>query len=341
MSAIKLTHVFNGEGIDNLTSVHAFLHSLAGPTVFHFNGQKTGQTRVITTLLHGNEPSGFKALYHLLKQNFKPKYNTQIIVASVVAAATEPEFSHRMLPGKRDLNRCFAAPYTDLQGKLAESIRDYITSLSPEFVIDIHNTSGSGPAFAVVTENSQLHMALASYFCYRQIWTDISLGSLMECQFGCPVITIEGGGCQDEAADKTVLQGLINLLNSETISQQHLMQTLKHPRRVELMAEATLTYHDTIDRDADVTILPSIEKYNFGTTQAGTLLGFIKSNTFSSLKLDDHSDITRFFAIDQQCLKTLKNLNMFMITSRIDIAKSDCLFYFVEADEPHNPPFLT
>ncbi|WP_372770663.1 succinylglutamate desuccinylase/aspartoacylase family protein [Pseudoalteromonas sp.] len=332
MTAINLSHVFDNHKVDNHITVHEFLRSLSGPTVFHFKGRKTGKTRIITTLLHGNEPSGIKALFQLFKQGFKPMFNTQIIVASVTAAKTEPEFSHRMLPGKRDLNRCFSPPYHDVQGKLAESIKDYITSLGPEFVLDIHNTSGSGPAFAVVTETSEQHLAIASYFCYRQILTDISLGSLMECDFNCPVITIEGGGCQDEEADLTVYQGLVNLLSSENIEQQHSMQTLKHPRRFELKQGVNLVYGDSPNPYADITILPNIEKYNFGVTQAGTLLGYMKSDSFEQVMLDDGSNISTFFSIKQQRLTTKKSLNMFMITTRPDIAKNDCLFYFVVAE---------
>ena len=46
-----------------------FLHQLKGLTIFDVQGKDISRTRVITTLIHGNEPSGFIALHHWLMEN--------------------------------------------------------------------------------------------------------------------------------------------------------------------------------------------------------------------------------------------------------------------------------
>ena len=50
----------------------------------------------------------------------------------------------------------------------------------PEAVIDLHNTSGSGPSFGVCTHMDRQHDALVSLFTQRLIVSNLGLGALME-----------------------------------------------------------------------------------------------------------------------------------------------------------------
>ena len=111
MTAIQLHHWHNPASAEVANSHHTFLAQLPGPTVIHVDGEDRARTRVIVTLLHANEPSGLKAIHQLLRQGIKPVVNLKLFIVSVGAAKTPPLFTHRMLPGKRDLNRCFRAPY--------------------------------------------------------------------------------------------------------------------------------------------------------------------------------------------------------------------------------------
>lgn len=86
------------------------------------------------------------------------------------------------------------SPYEDRPGKVAEEIVDLFEQYQPEAVLDIHNTSGHSPDFAVVTYESEPHEALVSLFCDRLVITDLRLGALMErSSRRCPVVTIECG----------------------------------------------------------------------------------------------------------------------------------------------------
>jgi predicted deacylase len=178
--------------------INDFLRNLPGPVAIHLVGRDPSRCRVLVTLSHGNEPSGLEAVHQLLLGGQQPAVNIVVILGGVAAAAAEPLFFHRMLPGKRDLNRCFSPPYDDEQGQLAQSILAHIRELQPESVVDLHNTSGSSPAFAVTVGDSPGQRELVGLFVERMIVTDLRLGSLMEQDFGCPVVTIEAGGSQDE-----------------------------------------------------------------------------------------------------------------------------------------------
>ena len=161
-------------------TVEEFLRGLGGPAALFIDGEDTSRTRALVTLLHGNEPSGVMGLFRWLQLRRKPRVNMLCIVASVTATLEPPLFSHRMLPRARDLNRCFRPPFDDAQGALAEEILEILHLHRPESIIDMHNTSGSGPAFGVCTFMDKEHDALVSLFTQRLIISKLRLGALME-----------------------------------------------------------------------------------------------------------------------------------------------------------------
>jgi predicted deacylase len=332
MTGLKLNHVheFDADLLGN--TVLQFLTNLGGPSVLHVKGKEHNKCRVIVTLLHGNEPSGLKAIHQLLHEGFVPQFDTKVIIASVVASLTEPSFTHRMLPGKADLNRCFSDHQKNLQSQLAAAISEQIREVSPEAVVDIHNTSGSGPAFSVSISNSPQHQALAAHFTHRLVYTDIRLGSIMEQDFGCPIVTIEAGGSHDDEADITALNGIKSFLSKHFVfTQTQALELLVNPRRLELMPSSTITYSTEAQKKFDITLRQDIERFNFKRAEKGTQLGWINQQGLSHFRLDkDHISVGHFFEVIGGRLLTKKTLTLFMVTSRTDIAKSDCVLYFAE-----------
>ena len=86
-----------------------FLQQLGGPAWFTVKGRDTSRRRVIVTLLHGNEPSGLKAVHALLSQEIVPATDLGILVAGRILPCVKT-LTHRYIPGERDLNRCFKPP---------------------------------------------------------------------------------------------------------------------------------------------------------------------------------------------------------------------------------------
>jgi hypothetical protein len=333
MSSIKLTHFHNPSKDELGQNAFELLLRLGGPSVIHINGKENSRCRVVVTLLHGNEPSGLKAIHALIQQGILPLTSLKIIVASVVAAHTEPVFSHRMLPGQRDLNRCFSDSTFDLQGQLAQAIAEQIIEFLPEAVVDLHNTSGSGPAFCVSTEDQPKYIALSSHFSRRVIHTDIRLGSIMEQDFACPIVTVEAGGAQDLDADNNALSGLKSFVTAQNVYEcQQDMEILHNPRRLEIHSDATICFADAPDPSKNITIFQDVEKLNFGVTQPSHVLGWINGKGLEHFHLDDSNQhVSTFFRLESGQLLTNCALKLFMVTTRADIAKSDCLFYFIEA----------
>jgi hypothetical protein len=321
-------------------NVDEFIDYLAGPACLFLDGDNSDRTRAFVTLLHGNEPSGLMALFRWLKSGQRPAVNTVCIVASVPAAAVKPRFSHRMLPDVRDLNRCFRPPFADEPGQLAEEILEILRMHHPEAVIDMHNTSGSGPAFGVCTHMDRQHDALVSIFTQRLIVSNLGLGALMDIsEHSYPTVTIEVGGRQDQEAHELAYEGLCRYFTASTVLDQGEtdwgLELLHDPLRLELNPGFPLTYAEQACSEHAVTLLPDIEHHNFGTVSPETQLGWtdgVPKRLFTALDAGGRCAVARLVRVEEGRLYPAQPLKLFMITTNAFIAQSDCLFYAVADD---------
>lgn len=318
-----------------------FLARLGGPSCLFFTGSDSTRTRVLVTLLHGNEPSGVMALRRFLLAKRQPAVNLLCIVASVHAAIKEPLFTHRMLPGVRDLNRCFRAPFDDEQGSLAKEILDLLRSHGPESVVDMHNTSGSGPSFGVCTHIDRQHDALASLFTRRLIISRIKLGALMEISdTRCPTVTVEVGGRQDAEAHELAFDGLQRYATSEQVfaaegGDDWGLELLDDPVRLELQEGVSLTYATSPQAGYDITLMPDIEHHNFGLVHRDTPLGWVQAapeKLFRASGASAGRPVSALVRATESTLFPAQTLKLFMITTNATIAQTDCLFYAVVDD---------
>ncbi|MDP2562328.1 succinylglutamate desuccinylase/aspartoacylase family protein [Psychrobium sp. 1_MG-2023] len=320
-----------------------FLLSLTCPTVIDIKGQDPSRCRVFTTLLHGNEPSGLIAIHRWLTnqgQQPVPLTNMRFIICSVEAATAKPLLSHRYLEGGKDINRCFTKPTPVDYGLRAALIKQAISEVSPELVIDLHNTSGSGPAFAVSPLLTSNVLALASYFCQTMILSGIHLGALMEQDFGCPIITIECGGSNDEQAHHVAYHGLKLISRCEDVNKPHQEKSIdiiSKPLRLTINDDVELAYSEHDEGFDGVTLKSTIEQFNYGSATQGQLLGWVDHLGLANLSLigDEGEDlISDYFCVKGNQLLCAKHLKVFMATTIAEIAKADCLFYLT-ADQ-HN-----
>jgi len=319
----------------------AFLRWMGGPTCIHLEGADQSRTRAFVTLLHGNEPSGTLALHRWLCSGRRPAVNVVCIVASVAAALETPLFTHRMLPRARDLNRCFRAPFDDAQGVLAEEILEILRIHHPEAVVDMHNTSGSGPSFGVCTHMDRQHDALVSLFTQRLIVNHLHLGALMELsEASRPTVTVEVGGRLDDEAHELAYEGLCRFFEEEAVlcpgDTDWGMELLLDPIRLELNENVTLTYAEEPHANYDITLKPDIEHHNFGGVTPDTLLGWAESSAnklFSAQDAGGRCAVSRLVRIANGELYPAQPLKLFMITNNAAIAHSDCLFYAISDDE--------
>lgn len=322
-----------------------FISWLGQPSAITIPGKDPTRVRFICTLLHGNEPSGTHAIHRWLQawQSNPTPPATQIIflLANIEASLLKPHFTHRQFPEGRDLNRCFSEPKKDAEGLLAANILAFIHQQQPEAILDLHNTSGAGPAFAVSTVLDTKHQTLASFFTNQMVFTDLKLGALMELgEHFTPTVTIECGGAHDETAHTLALAGLNRFLTAPDVfkgDQERLPITVfKHPLRLKVHPGGTISYQPPTQwsgvSNADLTLPTDAESLNYGPIGAGKKLGWLGQKGLSALTAQTPTGLEQihqyFLATPEHFLVTRQRLQLFMVTPRADIACSDCIFYF-------------
>ncbi len=316
-----------------------FLQRLRGPTCIELTGRDPSRCRALATLLHGNEPSGLLALYDVLRGGLRPAVNIICFIPSVGAATRPPTFSFRMLPERKDLNRCFTPPYGNTEvDRLALEMLDLLEAARPECVIDVHNTSGSSPSFGISTVMEARHGALISLFTQRMIVTDLRLGALMErTRDDMPIVTIECGGAEDHESTLLAGEGLSRYFTMNEVldsdPEAESLEFFHHPMRLELASSSGIAFGESPAPVKGVTLLPSVENYNFGHVGPDTLLGFVDGELADHLRVRDaegSNPVAKYFRQEQGRLYPSRKLKLFMVTTKAEIARKDCLFYLTE-----------
>lgn len=332
-----------------------FLLSLIGMTVIDIDGENSNEWRVISTLLHGDEPSGLIAIHRwLTTENSlpRPKTNIRIIISSVEAATHQHLFRHRYLPDGVDLNRCFnegsirssqdgANKMLDGYLQRAKLIETAIREVNPAAIIDLHNTSGNGPAFAVTTLITPNVLSITSYFCDTLILSDINIGAMMELNFSCPVVTIECGGGTDDQAHEVAYHGISSFAQCDShcaLPQDKAVQILYKPLRLVIKAQRKLSFSAHDEGYSGVTLRENIEQFNYGGCCDGLLLGWLDDNGLENLEMLNDQGINvidKYFKMVDNKLVCAANLKIFMASNKTDIARTDCLFYVVNNVNNH------
>lgn len=315
-----------------------FLRILEQPTWITLPGADKMRSRAIVTLLHGNEPSGLKAIHSLIKSGIEPATNLGIFIAGVNASLQPPLFSHRFLPEEQDLNRCFNPPYIHNQSKLAKAILDTLRDFSPEAIIDGHNTSAHSEPFAVASVDTIPVRQITCLFTRKLVIVNRKLGALIEPGPAiCPTITVEFGGFMEHRADVLAQETLETFARQKDLFDVDPLplQLLRHPLRLEIEPGYHVHYSSSVQDDADITLFNTIDQLNFSSVPAKTSLGWLGANGMNGLQvMNPKGDnlVHEFFAEDNGFLVTRQPLTLFMATTDPYIAQRDCLLYLC-ADE--------
>jgi len=329
----------------------SFLESLDGPAAWRVRGRDRSRTRMVTTLLHGNEPSGFIALHEWLQSGPEPAVDVVCVIANVEAARLHPAFTHRMVPGRRDMNRCFLGPFDDAEGRIARAILDLIDEVKPEALVDLHNNTGHNPVYAVGVDTTPEALGLCSIFGRHFIWSHLTLGALLEAVPSCPAVTIEVGKSGEEAANRAALDGLSRFVAAERlfakdggmapgvpVHDPEKVQVLTMPMRAMLEPGRRLVMSTVPHDDADLTMPDDLDRHNFEIVEKGSRIGWVRGDG-APLRLVDEDGRDRageYFERRGDELVVRSPFMPIMITVDAEVAASDCLFYVVHEHVAHD-----
>jgi len=318
------------------TAVEDFLRMLGRPTVIHVPGRDRTRCRAVATLLHGNEPSGVRAVHAWLRDGRAPAVDVRVFVAAIDAALAPPGFAHRALPGHRDLNRCFFPPYEGREARVAAGALARFREVRPEALIDLHNTTGHSPAYGVAPRVGAPERALVALFADRLVHNSLRLCALVEATaLEFPSVTIECGRAGNADADNVAREGLERFLQADRVgvADEAPLEVLVDPVRVAVRAGATLVFGDRPDPSVDLTVARDLDRHNFESLSPGTLIGWSgRPDRVWALEAhgaDGEEVSRRLFSIGDGVIRTRRDLIPIMMTVDPAIASSDCLFYAV------------
>jgi len=304
---------------------------LAGPSLINLKG-KTDEVLFISILLHGNEITGWEAMRNLLK-----KYQNEILprsiclfIGNVIAAGS----AQRVLAGQNDFNRIWKDG-NSAEHLLARKVLTKLSELNLFAAIDIHNNTGKNPHYGCINKLEPKFLYLATLFS-RTVVYFIKPDSVMSMAMSayCPAVTIECGQPGQARGTQHVLEYLEASL--------HLSHFPEHPissQDVDLFhTVATVRIPDDIsigfaDAEADVELLPDIDRLNFNEIPAGTAFGKVntgKNMVFDILDEQGRDASARFFEIHDGWILTRRQLMPSMLTLKLEIIKQDCLCYLME-----------
>lgn len=331
---IQAIHLDSAKDLQNDLgdSPDAWLKTLKQPTWITLTGKDTTRRRAIVTLLHANEPSGLKAIHKLFKRDLEPATNLGIFIASVEAALFPPAFSHRYLPNEMDMNRCFDDTGQSNQHQLARNFVRLLRDFAPEAVIDTHNTSAHSKPFAVVAKDTTAIHQITQMFAKRLVVIGQPMGTLIEQEVGCPIVTVEFGGFLDHNADRLAVTSLEQFIVRNQLFEQEpeKLKVLANPMRLRVSTDTPLHYATTVAEDNAITIYNTIDQMNFHHLDAETSLGWMPESLISHLIAEDTNQqnvATKLFVVENGVLKTKISMTIFMATTDSQIAKNDCLLY--------------
>ena len=310
-----------------LTKLHAnelasVLHS---PTLFDFSIAKRAPF-FLSTLLHGNETSGWDAVRKLVNNDYRDKNlpSCVILVGNVQAA----QYSKRMLDGQPDFNRIWeggSSPYA----KWADNVISFLEAKRLWFALDVHNNTGPNPHHSIVTSIDANTMSAARLFSQTAIFAQQPPGVLTRRTSGfCTSITIEAGLPQDPTSATRAHEYIATLWDHGSVpfvdtSDQELFQN-----NVRVLIENA----DTISDDQVPKFAPKLYRYNFKSIPQGTELARIVVDHARLRAVDeDQRDQTRtFLSYKGKNVSLKRDTILSMYTEDPRIARQDCVCYFLE-----------
>ncbi len=305
---------------------------LPGPTLLHLPGKRE-DTLFISVLLHGNENTGWDALRTLLlRYRDKPLPRSLGLFIGNVAAAREAK---RLLPGQPDFNRIWKGDGDNPAHTMAREVLAAVEQWPLFAAVDVHNNTGKNPHYACVNRLDAPYLQLATLFSRTVVYfikPDTVMSMAMAAR--CPAVTVECGQPGTAQGEQHVLDYLDACL--------HLSEFPSHPvaphdidlfhtvATVKVRPEYSIGFGD---EEADLCLLPDIDRFNFNELPAGTAFGRVREEGLQPLDVRDEQGrevSDRFFEFNGTWIQTRSPVMPSMLTLNRDIIRQDCLCYLME-----------
>ena len=290
---------------------------LQRPTVFDLQ-QPNQRPIFVSTLLHGNETTGWDAVRQFLK--VQSHASIVLLIGNVEAARCQV----RHLDDEEDFNRIWR------QKPWQSELEDILADTNPWCAIDIHNNSSPNPHYSVVTDKRPQTLNLAKLFSNQLIYTEHTLDIISyAASKQCPSITIETGTVEDPKSVSRTYNYLLKLAS--------LCGLPSTPSRHLECYETLGTLQVVPSNQYDMNQYPhfntsfvgrSFEQIHEGTLVASELQDGWRLVVNGPGEIGDKTD--KYLKAVDDSIYLKQNVIMSMFTENPTLAMQDCVCYFLE-----------
>ncbi len=311
------------------------LRMLKSPTLIHLKGENPNPL-FITTLLHGNEDTGLRALQALLKKyEHKPlPRDLSVFIGNVEAAAKDV----RHLDGQPDYNRIWPGTEHEAcnESEMMQQVVDIMKQRQPFASIDLHNNTGRNPHYGCVNRMSPQYLQLARLFSHTVVYFTSPKGVQSEAMATvCPAVTLECG----KVGEVDGIEHACRFIET-TMQLEHLPEHV--PSDIDLfhtVARVTIKEDTDIsfDGSGDLSLNGQVELYNFREIEQGTEFASLNVEQADLFEVwNDHEEnvVDDYFTIESSKIILKKPMMPSMFTKNVEVIQQDCLCYLMERIEP-------
>jgi hypothetical protein len=309
------------------------------------------RARLVSCLLHGNEPAGFRSVVEVLRRGERFPFDLWVLIGNVRAATEDGLFAHRHLDDQDDFNRVWGddvpVPGASEMRRCAREMLDELPSADLEAAVDIHNNTGRNPYYAVVPDPTPEARRLAALCAELVLVWRLQAGTLMEALTPvCPAVAVECGAPDDAVGAAFASAALHRFLTADgfggpTIAAAGAPRLVETLHRVTVRHDVAFSFGRLDSPSTHFVVEHGLDAYNFDVLPSQGMIGQVTSHHISSgwpIPLQATHTATGHDATDELFELTVDgrvilrdDVTPIMMTTTVVQTRRDCLFYTARA----------
>jgi len=322
--------VIEDDVLQGLRDVDA-LFKLRRPTIVWVRGTDSSKSVLVSCLIHGCKPCGFRAVLREIDENVTYPYDVYFFIGNVESARIAPYFTHRLVPKEQNFNRVwFADPPSTADEKTAAEIFDFFKTRNLKAVLDLPSfTAKDTRPHAIIEGVHADTIALVKKLAERVFFTDGTIGAMIEKTASlCPSIVVECGTNRSAEADEFAWNALQKFLAEmgwkEGTNEDVCKEFFSNIVNVKVKKNASVAWADE-KTDSQITFRSDVPKLNHRELPAGEFLGWTDSLDVFAVSKGAVEDV---FELRSGELFTRKAIVPNLMAANERIAKESGFYFF-------------
>lgn len=309
------------------------------PTLIRIKGKDNSKAVLVSVLLHGNEPCGFRAFLREINLKLKYPHDLFFFVGNVKAAQKKPYFSQKMIPKGEDFNQIWVdKPKTKEQSK-AREIWAYLETLPLIGHLDLHSFASYETLPHTFTPNfeekNQEVMNKLTPFIFI---SDQPNGELTQKTISfCPAGIVECGTNNsleaNQFATEVLQRFLIALGMKKGPSRSFRPHVCFHLANLKVKEKVSVSWANKKDPEAKLTLRADVAKLNLKELAAGEFLGWCDSlNVFKITRKERKVKPEELFILTEGKLVLKEKVVPTLMATNESIIKTKGFYFFKKVD---------